>query len=734
MRKLPEFLVEMRKRRVFRVAVIYILGAWGALQVADLAFESWGIPGAALRFVWTGAILGFPIAMLLGWRFDLTGGRIIRISASGDKTDLSLMRADYVILAVTALVIVLTVYGLGAGISEFREQPAAAADTETIDPRSIAVLPMTSTSLDPDGGEFLALGIQDDLLTRLSKIASLKVISRTSVDRYRDTDKSTREIGRELGVSKILEGHVQRRGNQARVNVQLIDAASDEHLWAATYDRDLTAADVFSVQTEIVETIASQLQATLTPQESDQLASMPTHSLEAYTAYLKGQQQANLVSIESLNNAIDHYQEAIRLDPEFALAHVGLADAYLALGSNFTGGLSHAEAIALAEPPLALALSLDGKMGEAQATLGLLRSLEGNLEAAEEAYRRAIELAPSYSYAYRLYGRLRWEQDKRTEALELAEQALALDPYYAQANFDVARYNDIMGNFDEALSRYLRVVDVRPDYALAYVYIGAIYYLVHGKPGESLVWYHRAAESDVLSPSLRATPAIAYLELGDTEGARPWVESGLELGPETYWPLWTSVLLNLAEGDEAAAVGDARLLLETYPRFSFALRIVRDADLTAGRYDVARARYARAHRELIEPEVPSVDVDNYRSAVDLALVLQLVGEFDRADDLLEKSLVVIEELPRLGTDGYWISDARIYALQGRSERALDALRLATEEGWRILTWYFLDRDPNLASLRSEPGFDEIRDIIHADLAAQAEHVRELRASGELGAY
>lgn len=734
MRSMRDLLLECRRRRVFRVAALYVLGAWATLQVADLAFASWNVPASALRYVWLGATLGLPIALVLGWRFDVVGGRVIRETADGDKTDLTLQRTDYLLLALVGAVVVVTVYGLASEISIVRDTAATPPVSARIDPRSIAVLPLQSTGPDAESADFLALGIQDDLLTRLSAVGSLKVISRTSVERYRDTSLSLRQIGAELGVSKIVEGRVQRDGSKVHVNVQLIDALTDEHVWAASYNRDLTTDNVFSVQTQIAGTIARELHASLTPRESGRLKIMPTRSMPAYTSYLKGQQQANLVSIESLNRAIDYFEEAIELDPEFVLAYVGLADAYLALGSNFYGGLSVEEAIALAEPPLALALSLDSESGEAHASIASMYLMQGGMADAEEAVARAVEMAPNYSYAYRVYGRLRWWQGKRDEALAFAQKALELNPYYAPANFDVARYHDIMGDFDEALTRYLRVVEVQSDYAFAYVYIGAIYYLVHGRPDESLVWYHRAAKSDALSPSLKASPAIAYLELGDIAAARPWVALGLAQGPDTFWPRWTSVLLNLAGGDDKAAAADARQLLESSPRFSFALRILRDFDLQAGRIEVARSRYARAHPELLGGELPAVDHYNYRSAVDLALVLQLSGDASRAEDLLEQSLVVVRQLPRLGTDGYWIDDARIYALQGRPDLALSALRTAKEEGWRILTWYFLDRDPTLESLRDRPEFRAIRDEIRADLSAQAENMLALRASGELTSY
>lgn len=730
-RYLKFFIAECHRRRVFRVAALYVVGAWIVLQVADLAFESWGIPAHALRYVWIGAVLGFPAALVFGWRFDIIGGRIVHTPDSDSATDLHLRRADYLILGALAIVVIATVFGVGGRISSTWSVPPAAVVATDLDPMSIAVLPFADMSGDEETADYLAIGIQEDLLTRLSKIGSLKVISRTSVQQYRKTLKSIPQIGAELGVGKILEGSVQRLGSRLRVNVQLIDSVTDTHVWAETYERSLTADNVFDMQSEIVEATIRQLEAKLTPEETRRLTAMPTQSLAAYTAYLDGRQQSDVESVESLHRAIDKFQEAIGLDPDFALAYVGLADAYLTLGANFWGGLSIDESIVRAEPPLVRSLELDGSLGEAYATLGLLRQQQGDWPAAEQAYERAISLRPSYSRAFRLFGRLRWQQERREEAMQLFGKALLLDPYSASVNYQMARALDESGSFEEALARYLRVVDIEPDHAFAYVYIAAIQYLVYGRVDESMVWYRRAADNDALSPSLQAAQAIAYLELGDPESAKIWVDKGMALNPETFWPIWANALLNVYVGDDAAAQQDARNLLELYPRNWGGLTLLRNADIAAGRHEAARSRYARAFRELIEPEIPQVDSANYFVAVDLALVLLHLGEDSRAADLLDQSLDVIEELPRLGTEGYWITDVRIYALQQRQQRALDALQQAVDEGWRVFSWFYLEHDPNLDSIRNDPAFQRIYSMLKSDLAEQARRVEDLKASGDI---
>ncbi len=702
------------------MAALYVVAAWLVMQVAEVVMGLANLPE------WIGPTtlillaIGFPIALVLSWIYELTPAGVSRESEP-EAVELAASaagrRVDFIVIAL-----------LAAGLLLF------AWDKWWIAPpseKSIAVLPFESLSLGDDVATFLALGIQDDVLTRLSKLGDFKVISRTSAERYRESLKSIPDIGAELGVARILEGSVQRDVNKIRVNVQLIDVASDKHIWAETYDRRLTSENALAVQSEIVETIVRQLGPDSTPIEKLTRVTMPTEDLAAYTAYLKGKTKSDIESIGSLNAAIESFTTAVKLDPNFALAYVGLADAYLRLSANFLEGPPSDESAALAEPPLVRALALDESLPEAYATLGLLRQIQGNEQAAEQAYARSIALNQNYPRAWRLYGRLRWKQGRLDEGMDLMQSALRLDPYSAPVNYDVARIYDESGYFEEAMSGYLRVIEIEPNHAFAYVYIAAIHFLVYGRVDESLVWYQKAADHDALSPSLQSAQAVGYLELGDPDSAKKWVDRALALKPETFWTRWTSLLHSVYMGDDEAAQANARALLDVNPRWWGALHVLRNFDLEAGRYEVARSRYARAFRELTEPEVPEVNLSNFRAAIDLALVLIHLEENERANDLLEGSLKVIETMPRLGESGYDICDVRIFALQQRPGRALDALREAVDEGWRLWSWFYLGQDPNLDSIRDRPAFQRLYAEVRTELASQARRVEDLRASGEL---
>jgi TolB-like protein len=434
-------LTELKRRNVFRMAALYIVAAWLIMQVAEVLIALGNLPDWVGPAILAVLAIGFPIALVFSWVFEITSEGIAlekNVERGASITHVTGRRMDFVVIAL-----------LSAALLVFAWDKWGMPDPPA---RSIAVLPFENQSPTNEDVEFLATGIQDGLLTRLSQIGSLKVISRTSADRYKGSSKSVKQIAAELGVRALVEGAVQRSGDQIRVNVQLIDAETDEHIWADLYDRNLTASNLFALQTEIVETIAKQLDAQLAPTHRDELPQMPTQNLRAYTEYLRGVKNADIESVDSTNAAIENFNRAAELDPNFALAYVGLADAYLTLGAYFLGGLTIDESVALAEPPLMQALRLDPMLVEAQASLGMLRDLQGDGQAAEQAFEEAIALRPNYARVFRRYGRMRWRQGRYDEALQLMQRAMRLDPYSVPVNFDVARLDEELGRFDEAIT------------------------------------------------------------------------------------------------------------------------------------------------------------------------------------------------------------------------------------------------------------------------------------------
>ena len=426
------FFEEVKRRKVYRVAVAYVIAAGGIIQLASAAFPAWELPNWALRLVIVLLLIGFPVALILAWAFDIT--------SQGIKTTPTLAPRPQLRRNVVMLVIAGVIVSAAAG---FFLLPRAAA--HKVD-KSIAVLPFENFSDDKENAYF-ADGIQDDVLTNLSKIGDLKVISRTSVMQYRGKTPSVREIGKALGVSNILEGSVRRSGNRVRVNVQLIDATNDEHIWANDYDRDVT--DVFAIQTDLAKEIASALQAKLSPAEKSQMEQKPTDNSEAYLAFVQAHDLSGAVEdFEKLKQAEQLYARALDLDPKFALA--------LARYSQLESWIIHSydrtperrqKARTLAER----ALELQPDLPEGHLALGFSYYYgDNNYEAALSEFQTAQRGLPNESEAYLAIGAIERRQGKWAESTANLEKAATLNPndpwvlqnlvfnYAMQRNFEQA--------------------------------------------------------------------------------------------------------------------------------------------------------------------------------------------------------------------------------------------------------------------------------------------------------
>ncbi len=315
---------EMRRRRVFRTAALYIVGAWLVMQVADVVFPALDIPERAMRYVLAAALLGFPVALVIGWFYELGAHGIRRTSPAGpgeQKATQALRRADYLILVALAGVAAMIAYG---AVSNVIDTPGQIDRERSEGPPMVAVLPFVSKSLEGEG-EFFAVGVHDDLLTQLAQLHSIRVISRTSVLEYKDVEKNIRDIGAELGADAILEGGVQMAGNRIRINAQLIDARTDEHLWAHTYDRLLSPADIFDVQAEIARAISIAMNVALSAEDVAQLADIPTENMAAYRAYRRAMEIWLSRGSYWQDDLTEALEEAVSLDPTFTRAWAELA-------------------------------------------------------------------------------------------------------------------------------------------------------------------------------------------------------------------------------------------------------------------------------------------------------------------------------------------------------------------------------------------------------------------------
>src|SRR5438034_8535532 len=315
--KIDNFLAELKRRNVYIVALPYAVVASLFIHAASIFLPAFNAPQWAIQIVILILVVGFPIALVFSWAFEITPEGIKRESEV--QADESI--THHTGRKIVALTIVLAVIATGLLIFQFvraRSTSSLSTNASSVTNKSIAVLPFDNLSGDPQNAYF-SEGVQDEILTRLAKIAELKVISRTSTQRFKSAPNDLRQIAQQLGVANILEGSVQKANDQVRVNVQLINALTDAHLWADTYDRQLT--DIFAVETEIAQTVADVLQAKLTGSEENAISKKPTASSEAYELYLQGRFFWNKRTAADLRKSIDFFSQAIAKDPDYALAY-----------------------------------------------------------------------------------------------------------------------------------------------------------------------------------------------------------------------------------------------------------------------------------------------------------------------------------------------------------------------------------------------------------------------------
>jgi TolB-like protein/Flp pilus assembly protein TadD len=415
---------------------------------------------------------------------------------------------------------------LGSG-AESRGQ-SAVGEAAAIDLRSIAVLPLANRSaLEEDA--FFVDGIHDDILTQLSQIDGLKVISRTSVMQYRGSPKPIGEIAEDLGVATVLEGAVQRAGERVRVNVQLIDASTEAHLWAETYDEELTAANIFAIQSDIARKIAAALQATLAPEVEKRIEERPTESLEAYELYTRGRYLWNAGSTAAeVEQAAEFFQQAIAADPGYAPAYVGLAQTY-PIRSGLLGVLSADEAIPQARAAAERALELDPDLAEAHAALAGVLTQELRFEEAERALLRALQLNPGSAEAHSTYSWVLLFLGRDSESVRMARRAVELDPLSIDRRIDLSASLLFTGDYDGLLDEAARILELEPEHAGAHYFHGGALAL-KGQLEEAIAALQRSSELDPESPGRRTVLAWAYARDGQRERALEVLADVPEMG------------------------------------------------------------------------------------------------------------------------------------------------------------------------------------------------------------
>ncbi len=608
MDRLRGFWEQVKARKIRRTAAIYTSTAITILGVENLFAGVYHLPRQIFDALLVLLLCGFPGACIAAWYHEAEGKQRIR------KKEATLYS---VLLLVAAFFIVRIV------VSSGYQLPAATA-------KSIAVLPFENMS-DSKEDEYFSDGITEDIITQLSKIADLQVISRTSVMKYKNTNMNLREIGRELNVATVLEGSVRRAGERVRIVGQLIDAGSDKHLWADTYDREMK--DIFAIQSDVAQEIASALKAKLSLQEKQRIEKKATENPDAYAYYLRGREYYNHYTKEDNERAIELFKMAIALDGRYALAYAGLGDAYAQRVQRFGFSPDWIDSSTAAS---ITARSIDPNIAEPYKALGVVYYQRGELHKALEQYQQAVAINPNYAPAVANLGSIYWTLGKYDEALPWMRKNVVLNPTRAYGFSSLGLVYQGLVEDSTAEECFKVAMDLQPDLGIAHANLAGLY-LLEGK-------YDQA----------RAYIREALLQLPN-------------------------------DRDVANAAGDIELLTG----------------------DIAGARE---------------HYDSTGSPTELGYTYWKTGREKDGVGIFEENQKQDEQQFRQGTENFRPAYdlARINAIQGHTQAALQWLQKAIDNGWRDYRWS--QRDPLLENIHNDERFKHMMDQLKSEIGEMRKKV------------
>jgi TolB-like protein/Tfp pilus assembly protein PilF len=510
------FFAELKRRNVHKVAVAYVVVAWPLIQAASILLPIFEAPPWAIKAFVVVIVLGFPAALILPWAFEITPGGIKRRSE-----DVASDRAVSRLTGPKLIALTVVVAAIAAGLFAFQvlrpkpkvAPPLSEAATILIPEKSIAVLPFENLS-DDKANAYFAIGIQDEIITKLAQLGQLRVISRTSTAKYQSRPENLRTVGRELGVATLLEGSVQKAGDDVRINVQLIDAQTDQHLWAQSYTR--TLKNIFAVEAELAEKVAEALQLKLAPEQLKRLTTAATTNSRAHELYLRARVSGTHSDEANVQQQIALLREALVQDPQYSAAWAELVNAYLALADAYRPPL---ELLPAMQRAALKAIETDQKAGAGHASLGIVALVYGrDFPLAKRELELAVALDPNSSGAHLWYGwyLARVERDFARARAQLA-LARVLDPKSTWPLWRESAVALAQGDYEAALRAAEQLLAIEPAFFYDIDPIGRVYVSM-GR------WQDALRRYEALSPSVLPSPnfemAMCYAHLGDTARAR----------------------------------------------------------------------------------------------------------------------------------------------------------------------------------------------------------------------
>ncbi len=505
---------ELKRRRVVRVIALYAIAGWVVIEVISTISPNLDLPGWTVKFVTVLVGLGFVVAVLLAWAFDIGPGGVHRTPplAAGNSDDPAPANS-----AVSA-----------TDIKNTDTSPSSSAMDDQR--KSIAVLPFVNMSGDIDN-EYFSDGISEEILNLLVKLPKLRVSSRTSSFAFKGKDFDIPDVAKRLNVGTVLEGSVRKQGDRVRITAQLIDTRSDSHLWSETYDRELR--DVFGIQDDIARSIVEALEVTLTPKERRAIQYVATSNAQAYDFYLRGRKFFYSMTKRNFHHAVRLYNQAIEQDPNYALAYAGIADAHSLL---FQYGESTPENARKANEASSKAIELDPDSAEAHASYGMALSLNKRHDEAEKEFETAILLNPALFEAHYFYARDCLAQGKFEKAARLFSDAVKVNPedyqspvFLSQVYFELGRNQEGMESALRAAKAVEKHLELHPDDARA-LYLGSYSHTKVGNEAIARDWAERALDADRDEPAVAYNVACCYTMLGDNDRALDLLEKAVDMG------------------------------------------------------------------------------------------------------------------------------------------------------------------------------------------------------------
>ena len=630
-------IAELKRRNVFRVATAYAIAGWLIIQICATTFPFLNLPEWLITAVIIFVLIGFPLSIIFAWAFELTPEGLKKsqeVDITESVTSRTGKKLNGIIITVLSMaVIFLLVERIFFAESAFIENQSELADVQTA---SIAVLPFVNMSGD-ENNEYFSDGLSEELLNALAKIENMKVAGRTSSFKFKGQNEDLKYVGDQLGVNHILEGSVRKSGGRVRITAQLIKVEDGFHMWSETFDRELTATNIFEIQEEISKKVLRQLKVRLLATEEAELDEIPTRDIEAYQSYLKANQLLVNRNYDEIEAAIDLYKTAIRLDPSFATAHGGLALAYNSQG--YYGNIPRDEMIQNMKNSADQALAIDENTPSAQAALGHYYTEINDNERALEAFKRSLELNPNFSDVYNWLGNLYLDLGQPEQQFDTYRRGYEVDPLNPLTIYNMARVAIYEGDYDMMESYLQKNIRINPDFVPTYFLKGNIQLgAPFGRMDEAFMDIYKAHKLDSQFPRAISTLVIISMTLDMKETSDYFLQLLHDNYKESFE--YRNILayygklvgdFSLYEKDQLRYIEDNNII----PQTMFDYFDMYDYAISTGNIDRVIPKFKAFAPELFSDTLTVVNTRTANQARGLAVLLREKGEVKQVELITE---------------------------------------------------------------------------------------------------